>query len=87
MQHQTEVTPWRTIKNQITGLSVFKSQIENLRSLLAEDWQIRVTRPEVSEVAAVESRLSVSRLSSTSDLTVQGRSRNGRRASPSQSHR
>jgi hypothetical protein len=40
MQDKTETTPWHLLKNRITGLSLFEQQIQNLRSLLAEDWQI-----------------------------------------------
>jgi len=53
MQNQIETTPWHIIENQITGLRVFESQIEDLKSLLALDWQIRLSRCEVSGVAAV----------------------------------
>jgi hypothetical protein len=56
MQNQVEATPWNTIKVHITGLRVFESQIEDLRSLLAEDWQIRLSRREVRAVAAVNYR-------------------------------
>jgi hypothetical protein len=56
MQNQVEAEPWNAIKTQITGLRVFESQIEDLRSLLAEDWQIRLSRREVRAVAAVNCR-------------------------------
>jgi hypothetical protein len=51
MQNQIEAAPWYTVKTQISGLRVFESQIEDLRSLLAEDWQIRLSRREVRAVA------------------------------------
>jgi hypothetical protein len=43
MQQQIEATPWHHIKTQITRLRLFEQRIEDLRSLLAEDWQIRVS--------------------------------------------
>ena len=42
--------PWRTVKNRIAGLSVIESQIQDLRNLLAKDWQTRLA----GDVAAVE---------------------------------
>jgi hypothetical protein len=56
MQDQMEAAPWNTIKTQITGLKVFESRIEDLRSLLAEDWQNRLSRHGTSAVAAVNYR-------------------------------
>jgi hypothetical protein len=53
MHNQTEATPWHAIKTQITGLRVFESQIQDLRGLLAEDWQIRLSRREFSSRASV----------------------------------
>jgi hypothetical protein len=58
MQQQTEATPWHIIKDQINSLSVFENRIETLRSLLAEDWQTRLSRREVSPAAAVSHRTS-----------------------------
>jgi hypothetical protein len=52
MQDKTETTPWHLLKNRITGLSLFEQQIQNLRSLLAEDWQIRMSHCAVGPVAA-----------------------------------
>ena len=51
MQDQTEATPWRIIENQIACLRVFENRIEDLRSLLAEDWQIRLSRRKDSAVS------------------------------------
>jgi hypothetical protein len=45
MQNQIEATAWQAIKSQIDDLRAFESQIDDLRSLLAEDWQIRQSRP------------------------------------------
>jgi hypothetical protein len=58
MQDQTEATPWHIVKNQITGLRVFESRIEDLRSLLAEDFQTRLCRRELHPVAAASHRSS-----------------------------
>jgi hypothetical protein len=46
MQDQTEATPWHIVRNQITGLRVFENQIEDLRTLLAEDWKMRLCQRE-----------------------------------------
>lgn len=35
---------------------MFECQIEDLRSLLAEDWQTRLSRPELGAVVAVNYR-------------------------------
>ncbi len=54
MQYETEVMPWRTIKTQIAGLRTIESRIEDVRNLLAVDWQVRVSRPAVSAAATIE---------------------------------
>jgi hypothetical protein len=56
MQFQTEATSWNTVKTQIAGPRAIGGQIEDVRSLLAEDWQVRVSRPAVSAIAAVNYR-------------------------------
>lgn len=56
MQYQIEAKSWHNLKTQITGLRVFECQIEDLRSLLAEDWQTRLSRPELGAVVAVNYR-------------------------------
>jgi predicted oxidoreductase len=55
MQDQKEPTQWHIIENQITRLRVFESQIEDLRRLLAEDWQARLSRREHSAPGPVAS--------------------------------
>ena len=44
-------TPWHIIENQVTHLRVFESQIEDLRKLLFEDWQARLSRGPESAAA------------------------------------
>lgn len=44
-------TPWHVIEKRITLLRVFESQIEDLRTLLAEDWRCRLSRGQESTVA------------------------------------
>jgi len=49
MQTEANQTVWRDIERQIKDLAIGK-QIENLRSLLAEDWRSRQACHEVAEV-------------------------------------
>jgi len=51
MHNPKTPTPWHIIENQITRLRVFESQIEDLRKLLAEDWQARLSSGQESAVA------------------------------------
>jgi hypothetical protein len=41
-------TSWNAIENQIKSLSVIEQQIEKVRTLLAEDWRFRLSRPETA---------------------------------------
>ncbi len=44
-------TSWTLIENQIESLSAIEQQIEKVRTLLAEDWQVRTSRPEAPTTA------------------------------------
>jgi hypothetical protein len=41
-------TSWNTIENQIKNLRIVEQQIEKVRTLLAEDWRVRLSPRETA---------------------------------------
>jgi hypothetical protein len=48
MQNEVRVTPWHIIESQINRLKLVEARIEDLRSMLAEDWRFRLSGPETN---------------------------------------
>jgi hypothetical protein len=56
MQTENRPTYWNAIENQITRLRLVESRIDDLRNMLAEDWQLRLSRHQENLAAANDPR-------------------------------
>lgn len=52
MNINTNTASWRALESQIGNLRVVEERIQDLRSLLAEDWRLRLTQVDGSVLSS-----------------------------------